>query len=188
MFDISSTPFNPLSSVRVGTANDVIDAHAIADILCDPDGSGYDSKRGLWQRRARTLTTAVILHVLYSAEPEKSLGTVATYFSDPLLLAEKYRTMLTTMHDKSGSMGWTVNSRPSQVHPIVVRAIQEQIDSPHDEAIAVVSEMRSALERYRASMSDDKMMYLDFSSADITDGPAPHSVYVVISPDEMQQT
>lgn len=179
--------FNPLSEVRVGTLYEVTDAQAIADAICDPDGSGYDSESGTWRKRARTLMTAVILHVLYSDEPEKSLRTVDGYFSDPLtLVGEKYQIMKKTIHDKLGVMGWTINGRPTQVHPVVAMAIQDQIDRPDGEAGSVKSEMQSFTEQYRNSVLGDNTACSDFSMADLTDGPVPSTVYFVVTPDTMR--
>lgn len=179
--------FNPLTEVRVGTVYEVTDAQAIADAICDPDGSGYDGESGTWRKRARTLMTAVILHVLYSDEPEKSLRTVDLYFSDPLtLVGEKYQIMKKTIHDKLGVMGWTINGRPTQVHPVVAMTIHEQAERPEGEGGSVKSEMQSFTEQYRNPVLGDNTAFSDFSMADLTDGPVPSTVYFVVTPDTMR--
>jgi type IV secretion system protein VirD4 len=75
--DGTSTRFNPLEEVRIGTDDEVRDVQNIATIIIDPDGKGLNDH---WAKTGLILLVGTILHVLY-AEPDKTLRGVAGVLS-----------------------------------------------------------------------------------------------------------
>lgn len=180
--------FNPLAQIRLCTRYEVTDAMAIATAIVDPDGAGFDGDSGVWKKRARTLMTGVILHILYSPDiPEKSLRSVDAFFSDwSSPVSEKYQRMKTAIHDPEGIMGWQLNGRPTRTHPVVAFAAHDQAERPEGEAGSVKSEMQSFTEIYRNPTLAENTATSDFSIGDIMDGPVPATVYFVVTPDTVE--
>jgi type IV secretion system protein VirD4 len=184
--------FNPLEEIRLGTKYEVTDATNIATAIVDPDGAGFEGDSGVWRKRARELMTGLILHVLYCDDiREKSLRMVDAILTEAGVdLQTKYRKIQSTIHDPERKMFWRspLTGEPTQTHPIVIAAMQDQIDRPEGEGGSVKSEQQSFTAPYRNPTLGDNTAVSDFSIADIMDGPVPTTVYFVISPDTLEQT
>lgn len=73
-FDEDSSCYNPLDFIRIGTEDELDDVSLIADmiIIVNPE-----SKDPFWEREAKNLVTALILHVATSAPPAlRNMGEV----------------------------------------------------------------------------------------------------------------
>lgn len=183
--DGTTARWNPLMEIRLGD-NEVRDAQNIADILVDPDGDG---ELDHWQKGARTLLTAAILHVLYT-RPEKNLREVALLLSDPTtpfdLTLEK---MLTARHDDNGSRGWkNPDGSACHTHPAIQATARELLNKSEKERSSMVSSAVNCLGIFR----DDPVLARntaasDFLVRDLMHHETPVSLYLVIAPSDLSR-
>ncbi|WP_242129831.1 conjugal transfer protein TraG [Sphingobium sp. Sx8-8] len=172
--DPASAAYNPLLEVRKGEW-EVRDVQNVADVLVDPEGSL--EKRNHWEKTSHALLVGAILHVLY-AEEDKTLAGVAAFLSDPRRPIETtLRAMMTTPH--LGEAG---------VHPVVASAARELLNKSENERSGVLSTAMSFLGLYRDPIVATVTRACDWRIADLVDGPAPVSLYLVVPPSDISRT
>jgi type IV secretion system protein VirD4 len=170
---IDSVRFNPLLEIRKGLS-EVKDTQNVADILVDP--TGERETKDHWQTTAHSLLTGAILHVLY-AEPGKTLAGVAAFLSDPSRPgADALKRMLETRH------------LPSGPHPVVAQAAREMLNKSDNELSGVFSTAMSCLGLYRDPVIARNTAVSDFRIADLMNGDAPASLYLVVPPSDLART
>jgi type IV secretion system protein VirD4 len=170
---IDSVRFNPLLEIRKGLS-EVKDTQNVADILVDPTGE-RDTKDH-WQTTAHSLLTGAILHVLH-AEAEKTFAGVAAFLSDPSRTgADALQRMLETSH------------LPSGPHPVVARAAREMLNKSDNELSGVFSTAMACLGLYRDPVIARNTAESDFRIADLMNGDAPASLYLVVPPSDLART
>jgi len=170
----ASAAYNPLVEVRKGEW-EVRDVQNVADVLVDPEGSL--EKRNHWEKTSHALLVGAILHVLY-AEPDKTLAGVAAFLSDPRRPIEStLRAMLTTPH--LGEEG---------VHPVVASAARELLNKSENERSGVLSTAMSFLGLYRDPVVAEVTRACEWRIADLVEGPAPASLYLVVPPSDISRT
>ena len=170
----ASAAYNPLLEVRKGEW-EVRDVQNVADVLVDPEGSL--EKRNHWEKTSHALLVGAILHVLY-AEEDKTLAGVAAFLSDPRRPIETtLRAMMTTPH--LGEAG---------VHPVVASAARELLNKSENERSGVLSTAMSFLGLYRDPIVARVTRACDWRIADLVDGPAPVSLYLVVPPSDISRT
>ncbi|MBV1688984.1 conjugal transfer protein TraG [Novosphingobium sp. G106] len=175
--DRFSAKYNPLLEVRRG-ANEVRDVQNIADILVDPEGAL--ERRSHWEKTSHSLLVGAILHVLY-AEEEKTLARVATFLSDPEhTFAVTLTKMMSTNH-----LGSEVAPR---VHPVIASAAREVLNKSENERSGVLSTAMSFLGLYRDPIVAEVTSASDWRIADLVDGQAPLSLYLVVPPSDISRT
>jgi type IV secretion system protein VirD4 len=168
-----SVRFNPLLEIRKGLS-EVKDTQNVADILVDP--TGERETKDHWQTNAHSLLTGAILHVLY-AEGEKTLAGVAAFLSD--LARDPVRTL-----------GVMIQTRhlPSGPHPVVAQAAREMLNKSDNELSGVFSTAMSCLGLYRDPVVARNTAESDFRIADLMNGDAPASLYLVVPPSDLART
>jgi type IV secretion system protein VirD4 len=172
-----SARYNPLLEVRRGTS-EVRDVQNIADILVDPEGAL--ERRNHWEKTSHSLLVGAILHVLY-AEEEKTLARVATFLSDPSRpFAATLKAMMTTNH-----LG---TSEAPQVHPVIASAARELLNKSDNERSGVLSTAMSFLGLYRDPTVAAVTSACDWRIADLLEGAAPASLYLVVPPSDISRT
>jgi type IV secretion system protein VirD4 len=172
-----SARFNPLLEVRKGE-HEVRDVQNIADILVDPEGSR--ERRDHWEKTAHALLTGAILHVLY-AEPEKTLGRVATFLADPSRsILRTLKIMLTTNH-----LG---TAEAPLAHPVVASIARELLNKSDNERSGVVSTAMSFLGLYRDPLIAANTAGSDWRIADLLHAVHPVSLYLVVPPSDIART
>lgn len=170
----NSSAYNPLLEVRRGEW-EVRDVQNIADILVDPEGSL--EKRNHWEKTSHALLVGTILHVLY-AEADKTLAGVAKFLSDPKHPIETtLETMKTTAH--LGDAG---------PHPVVAGAARELLNKSPNERSGVLSTAMSFLSLYRDPVVAKVTRRCDWRIADLVQGSAPVSLYLVVPPSDINRT
>ncbi|MBV1691477.1 conjugal transfer protein TraG [Novosphingobium sp. G106] len=175
--DAQSARYNPLFEVRRG-AHEVRDVQNIADILVDPEGAL--ERRSHWEKTSHSLLVGAILHILY-AEEEKTLARVATFLSDPACPFEAtLKRMMTTNH--LGTVEAPV------VHPVVASAAREVLNKSPNERSGVLSTAMSFLGLYRDPTVARVTSRCDWRIADLVDGKAPISLYLVVPPSDISRT
>lgn len=168
-----SAAYNPLLEVRRGEW-EVRDVQNVADVLVDPEGSL--EKRNHWEKTSHALLVGAILHVLY-AEEEKTLSGVAAFLSDPRrpIEATLYR-MKQAKH-----LG-------DRVHPVVAAAAQELLNKSENERSGVLSTAMSFLGLYRDPVIAKVTGSSQWRIADLMEGDAPVSLYLVVPPGDISRT
>ncbi|QEH81567.1 conjugal transfer protein TraG [Sphingomonas sp. C8-2] len=175
--DARSARYNPLLEVRRG-GEEVRDVQNIADILVDPDGAL--ERRNHWEKTSHSLLVGAILHILY-AEEEKTLARVAAFLSDPQRpFVATLRAMMTTNH--LGTDGTPV------VHPVIASAARELLNKSENERSGVLSTAMSFLGLYRDPTVAAVTSGCDWRIADLVEGRAPVSLYLVVPPSDISRT
>ncbi len=170
----ASAAYNPLLEVRRGEW-EVRDVQNVADVLVDPEGSL--EKRNHWEKTSHALLVGAILHVLY-AEADKTLAGVAAFLSDPRRPIETtLRAMMTTPH--LGEAG---------VHPVVASAARELLNKSENERSGVLSTAMSFLGLYRDPVVARVTSACDWRIADLVEGGAAVSLYLVVPPSDISRT
>lgn len=169
-----SHAYNPLLEVRRGEW-EVRDVQNVADVLVDPEGSL--EKRNHWEKTSHALLVGAILHVLY-AEEDKSLAGVAAFLSNP------ERSIESTLY----RMKATCHLRKAGVHPVVAAAAQELLNKSENERSGVLSTAMSFLGLYRDPVIAKVTGASDWQIADLTAGPLPTSLYLVVPPGDISRT
>ena len=170
----ASAAYNPLLEVRRGPS-EVRDVQNIADILVDPEGAL--ERRNHWEKTSHSLLVGAILHVLY-AEADKTLAGVANFLSDPRRPIEAtLAAMMTTPH-----LG------PKRPHPVVASAARELLNKSDNERSGVLSTAMSFLGLYRDPVVAEVTSRCDWRIADLVEGRAPVSLYLVVPPSDIVRT
>lgn len=169
----ASAAYNPLLEVRRGPS-EVRDVQNIADILVDPEGAL--ERRNHWEKTSHSLLVGAILHVLY-AEADKTLAGVANFLSDPRRPIEAtLAAMMATPH---------LSDRP---HPVVASAARELLNKSDNERSGVLSTAMSFLGLYRDPVVAEVTSRCDWRIADLVEGHAPVSLYLVVPPSDIVRT
>lgn len=170
----ASSAYNPLLEVRRGPS-EVRDVQNIADILVDPEGAL--ERRNHWEKTSHSLLVGAILHVLY-AERDKTLAGVAAFLSDPR------RTIETTLE----AMRVTPHLGEAGVHPVVASAARELLNKSDNERSGVLSTAMSFLGLYRDPVAAEVTRRCDWRIADLVEGAAPMTLYLVVPPSDISRT
>ncbi|WP_443749489.1 conjugal transfer protein TraG [Asticcacaulis solisilvae] len=172
--DIKSAAYNPLLEIRQGE-REVRDVQNVADVLVDPEGSL--ERRSHWEKTSHSLLVGAILHVLY-AEGDKTLAGVANFLSDPRRsLSATMAAMMTTPH--LGEAG---------PHPVIASAARELLNKSENERSGVLSTAMSFLGLYRDPVVAAVTNRCDWRIADLVDGKAPVSLFLVVPPSDISRT
>ena len=175
--DPRSARYNPLLEVRRGE-HEVRDVQNIADILVDPEGAL--ERRNHWEKTSHSLLVGAILHILY-AEEDKTLARVATFLSDPQRpFSATLRRMMTTNHLGSADA--------PMVHPVVASAAREVLNKSENERSGVLSTAMSFLGLYRDPTVAAVTSACDWRIADLVEGAAPATLYLVVPPSDISRT
>jgi type IV secretion system protein VirD4 len=181
--DGTSTRFNPLEEIRIGTDDEVRDVQNIATMIVDPDGKGLNDH---WTKTGFSLLVGTILHVLY-VEPDKTLRGVAAYLADPRFDAvdQMFENMLKADHDSSGSKGWIdAAGEQTRTHPVVAQSAKDMLNKAPNEKSGVLSTAMSFLTLYRDPIVARNTEMSDFKLADLMNSQRPMSLYLVIPPSD----
>ncbi len=172
--NMQSAAYNPLLEVRRGQW-EVRDVQNVADSLVDPEGSL--ERRSHWEKTSHSLLVGAILHVLY-AEVDKTLAGVAAFLSDPKRPIETVLVvMMTTRH--MGDEG---------PHPVVASAARELLNKSDNERSGVLSTAMSYLGLYRDPVVAAVTRRCDWRIADLVEGAAPATLYLVVPPSDISRT
>ena len=175
-----SDRYNPLAEIRKGTANEIRDTEAIAEMLADPDGKGdegggNDNARH-FRESAQTLLKIALLHTLY-AEENKSLPGVHALLADPE--RDKVKVL--------ERMGSTLHLG-DRVHPVVARGVRSMLNRSATELSGVFSTADVALGPYSSDpLLGRAVSGHDFRIRDLMHGGVPTSLYLVVPPSDLSR-
>jgi len=175
--DVAASHYNPLLEIRLGP-REVADTQNIADILIDPEG--VLTRRNHWEQASHALLVGAILHVLYLAE-EKTLASVARLLSNPdQPIAATLQAMLVGNH-----LGTT---EAAQTHPVVAAAARDLLNKSEAERSGVISTAIGFLSLYRDPVIAAVTADSDWRIADLLNGTAPVSLFLVTPPSDLSRT
>lgn len=178
--------FNPLLEIRPGE-NDVRDAQNIAEILLDPNGD-EKATHTHWDRTARALLTAAILHVLYHPGHRKTLAAVAELFAPPVEAGD------TTTHPSHELLDAPLlemmhfRHLPDGPHPTISSLAKEVYLKPKEEKGSVISTALAYLALYRDPILARNLAASDFRPADLMHAERPVSLYLTVPPTDLART
>ncbi|PZR64564.1 MAG: conjugal transfer protein TraG [Candidatus Eremiobacter antarcticus] len=181
--DGSSTRFNPLNEIRIGTDHEVRDVQNIATMIVDPDGKGLNDH---WAKTGFSLLVGTILHVLYS-EPDKTLRGVAAYLADPRFenVNQMFEHMLNAEHDPTSSKGWKdAGGVQTSTHPVVAQSAKDMLNKADTEKSGVLSTAMSFLTLYRDPIVARNTEVSDFRITDLMSAEKAVSLYIVVPPSD----
>ena len=187
--DGGSCRYNPLDQIRLRTEFEVRDVQNIVQMLVDPDGRASQGEESHWIATSSALLVGVVLHVLYF-EPNKSLGGVAHFLSDPNFESPTamYQFMLGAEHDRSGDGKWVDGSgEPTRTHPVVAMAARDMLNKDPKEATSVMSTAIRFLTLFRDPIVARNTSASDFTIDSLMNGDRPASLYLVIPPSDMDR-
>lgn len=164
----SPVRYNPLFAIR-RDKRDVRDAWNIAEVCGDPDGSKeYEDH---WEKSAKPLLTAAILHLLYAGK-RKSLAGVLEFLSAGSADGESQEDVLRTMRDT-----YHLGKKP---HPTVASIASEFLAKSANERTGVFSTVLAALSLYRDPIVAANTDTSDFTIEQLVGLERPVSLYLVV--------
>jgi type IV secretion system protein VirD4 len=175
---INSAHYNPLLEVRRGPM-EVRDVQNAADMIVDPDGTGYSDH---WIKTGHSLLVGAILHILYAGKPEeKNLPGIVKFLSNPQqTLVETLREMLTYPH-LEGEGG------ERSPHPVVAGAARDMLNKSENERSGVLSTAMSFLTLYRDPIVAKNICDSDFRILDLVDSDRPVTLYIIVPPSDIDR-
>ena len=172
---LDSIKYNPLLEVR--RECEVRDAQNIATVLADPAGENNTAQ--FWDISATQLITALILHVLYTADDDqKHLGTVRDLLLD---FENTCIEMMTTPHLLDPKTG-----EPT-VHPEVMLVANGLYSAAHRLRSSVVSTASSYLTLYADPIVRDNTSHSDIAIGDLMCSKAPVTLYIQAVPSDAER-
>ena len=187
--DGSCSRFNPLAEVRLRTEYEMQDVQNIVGLIVDPDGTGGGGGEAHWIATSSMLLCGVALHVLY-AEPDKSLGGVARFLSDPTFTSteEMFQYMLNATHDPDLELGWKDSlGQPTGTHQVVAMAARDMLNKDPKEAAGVLSTATRFLTLFRDPIVANNIAGSDFTISDLMNDEKPVSLYIVVPPSDIDR-
>lgn len=162
--------FNFLEEIRLGTPHEVSDAQNIAQMICDPTGTGIEGKDH-WGRTSFDLLSAVILHVMYRA---KSIGKTASFADVAFALSDpngKSDTLWEAMRANTWLNG--------QSHRVIAAAGRDQLDRHEEERGSVLSSAKIYLTLFKDPIVAFNTAESDFRIDHLMNHDEPVSLYIV---------
>jgi len=162
--------YNPLSEVRGNTRYAISDAQNLATIIIDPEGKGLDGYDGHWKKKARSIISGAILHLLYL--DENTNMTQLSYF-----LSSSIDQHLIEMRDNTHQNG----ARDE----FVFAAADSLINTPDRERGSIISTAEAFFEIYKDPIVQQNTTRSDFKIRDLMDNDSPVSLYVSVEPRDL---
>lgn len=162
--------YNPLSEIRIGTQYAISDAQNLATIIVDPDGKGLDGYDGHWKKKARSLISAAILHVLYN-DDTATMTTLAYFISTDI--NQHLTEMINNDHD---------NGEPDQ---FVFSAANSLLNTPDRERGSIISTAEAFFEIYKDPIVQKNIHQSDFKTADLMNNKDPVTLYICVEPKDL---
>ena len=177
-----SARFNPLAEIRIGTDYELMDCQNVAAMIIDPDGKGLSD---FWMQSGFEWLSASILHVLYRVRIEEDRAAT---------LADVNRIMSAAEFKEEGDrMMFLIEKMTKYKHGR---------DSVNDEIKRVASKMAGRAREERSGVHSSSLTQLslysdpiiarnigesDFTLADMMNGDAPVTLYIVIPPSDIDR-
>ena len=165
-----SAAFNPLDTVRIGTARQIGDIQNIVTLLVDPEGQGMEGQGGHWKKAAHALLTGLVTYALHEGDDPSFRG-VLNLVNPPDRAFEDVLNEMSIWQDES-----------ADVQTVVRAAARQQLERAGEEAASVLSTTANYLTLYRDSIISKNTSHSDFSVHDLVNGSQAMSLYLAINP------
>ena len=162
--------YNPLAEIRLNTDHAISDAQNLATIIVDPEGQGLEGRDGHWKKKARSLISAAILHLLYK-NSESNLTDLAYFLSSNI--NEHLIEMQTNEHNAGNR------------DEFIYAAADSLINTPDRERGSVISTAEAFFEIYKDPIVQKNTRQSDFQIIDLMDHEQPVSLYISIEPKDL---
>ncbi len=170
---ISSSHWNPLDEIQIGSGMEVADVQNLTTLIVDPDGKGLQTH---WQKTSQALLVGVILHVLYKSQRE---GTPATLSTVDAMLSDPDRDIRELWMEMAMQ-----DYLDGKSHPVIAASARDMLDRPEEEAGSVLSTAKSYLSLYRDPIVANNISTSDFTIRDLMHHEHPVSLYIVSHPND----
>ncbi len=175
-----SAKYNFLDAVRLGTPNEVADVQTIVEMIVD-DGTQGNAKDPFWDNSARGLLTGLILHLLHNPgiAPEKKNIPELNFFindaNEPIV--DKLRRIASFEHDAEN------------IDRIIKAYISDTLNSAESESTfaSIIKTVTAKLVLYGDPVISKNISTSDFSIYDLRLSENPVSLYIVVSPGDLDR-
>ncbi len=162
--------YNPLSEIRMHTKYAISDAQNLATIIIDPDGKGLDGYDGHWKKKARSLISAAILHLLY-LDKNTNMTQLAYFLSSSI--DQHLEEMQANTHNHG--------SRDE----FIFAAADSLINTPDRERGSIISTAEAFFEIYKDPIVQENTRQSDFRIQDLMDNDTPVTLYICVEPKDL---
>lgn len=199
--------YNPFAEIRLDTSRAISDVQRLSAIILDPLGKGLED---YWGKAANGFFGGAILHCVIMTRKNKgrtaNLNDLSVMLEDPdRPVKEVFEEMLKTDHaalmgemfphllnkvEVKDDKGQVVETRATNAfgdaaHVFIASAAQGMIQKADNERSGVVNTATANLSLYRDPVIADNVADSDFSINDLMNGDKPANLYLVISPDKI---
>lgn len=189
----TSCRFNPLAEVRLDSIQAIPDCQNLATMLVDPNGSGLEDH---WSKAGFGLLSGALLHCCISVRAEQ--GRDATLYDLSCMLADESKTITQVFegmvkYDHKAALEKLYPTTPGisdcglKAHVFVASAAKEMLNKSENEGSGVVSTVLVNLSLYRDPVVAAATSACDFRIADLMNLDNPVSLYLVISPADIDR-
>lgn len=199
--------YNPFAEIRLDTSRAISDVQRLSAIILDPLGKGLED---YWGKAANGFFGGAILHCVIMTRYEKkrtaNLNDLSVMLEDPnrpvkalfdemlntdhaALMAEIFPNLPRKVEVKDekgrGVETKTVNDLGEAAHVFIASAARGMLSKADNELSGVVNTATANLSLYRDPVIADNVSASDFSINDLMNGDNPVNLYLVISPDKI---
>jgi type IV secretion system protein VirD4 len=183
---------NPLLEVRLDGPRAIPDAQNVASMIVDPDGKGL---KDYWNKAAFSFFAGAVLHcmlkVRLSEKRDATLCDLSCMLADEnRSIRDVFEEMLETNHVEVMTKIFGQNVAPENaqaMHTFIAAAAREMLNKADSELSGVVSTAVANIALYRDPVVARNTSASDFRISDLMNHEAPVSLYLVISPADMDR-
>ena len=189
----ASCRFNPFAEVRLDTIQAIPDCQNLATMLIDPNGAGMEDH---WAKAGFGMLSGALLHCCIHVRAEQ--GRDATLFDLSCMLADETQSLTEVFegmvkYDHKAALEKLFPKVPNisdcgeKAHVFVAAAAKELLNKSENESSGVVSTVLVNLSLYRDPVVAAATSACDFRIHDLMNYEHPVSLYLVISPADIDR-
>jgi type IV secretion system protein VirD4 len=167
---------NPLDAIRVGTPYEVRDAERIAEALLGVDRvMTYSVAESHFTQHGVRVLSALMLHVLYTPETERTLTAILRTITDPIYydLEAIITEVSKAVHDHDVKMGWRdASGKETMTHPAILQRLRSARTMSHGERSGIFTTVTRGLAIFADPLVAANTEATDFDYDDLFDGLA----------------
>jgi type IV secretory pathway TraG/TraD family ATPase VirD4 len=165
---------NPLDGIRVGTIYEVRDAERIAEALLGLDEyPSTNANQVHFSEHGARVLAALILHVLYTPETERTLSGVLSAVTDEMFyeLNTLIDYICNAKHDLDAKMGWTdASGNQTFTHPAIRQRLRSARSMSDGESSGIYTTVTRGLAIFADPLVAQNTAATDFDFEDLFDG------------------
>lgn len=188
----ASASFNPLEEIRLDSLLAISDVQNIAAMLVDPTGKGMDDH---WSKTAWAMLGGALLHccimIRHGQKRTANLYDLSVMLADESRsIEELFKEMVDTDHKKLLAEIFPNNADQEygeKSHVFIASSAREMLNKAPNESSGVVSTAISNLALYRDPIVAKNTSRCDFRIDNLMNHSCPVSLYLVLSPAEIDR-